>query len=245
MSPASRRCVMLFARAPRAEARAKQVAQAEPLFALASRRVADAARMVEDVDLLVVCPAAESGPAAGPRPPCPGDGRASGGARLVQRGQGFRERLENAFADARALGYGEIVAVPGDVPGLSAAHLAAAFAALRRKPTVFGPSPDGGVYLIGTREPVDGLFAGVRWRTRHVLADLTGRAGGGDLLPALADLDGERDLRRFEQDRDPAVRAILWAIRRPVLPPRPGPGRRPRARLLASPDAQRGPPALA
>jgi 2-phospho-L-lactate guanylyltransferase (CobY/MobA/RfbA family) len=227
---------MLFARAPRAEARAKHVAQAEPLFALASRRVADAVGMLEDVDLLVVCPAAPSDPA--------GDGRPSGEVRLAQRGRGFRERLENAFADARSLGYGEIVAVPGDVPGLSAAHLAAAFAALGRKPTVFGPSPDGGVYLIGTREPVDRLFAGVRWRTRHVLGDLTERAGGGELLPALADLDGERDLGRFEQDRDPAVRAVLRAIRRPVLPRRPGPDRRPRARLLASPDAQRGPPAL-
>ena len=225
---------MLFARAPRAEARAKRLAQAEPLFALASRRVVAAARMLEDVDLLVVCPAAELGPAVDP----------SGAVRLAQRGRGFRERFENAFADARALGYGEIVAVPGDVPGLSAAHLAAAFAALGRKPTVLGPSPDGGVYLIGTREPVDGLFAGVRWRTSHVLGDLTERACGAEFLPALADLDGERDLGRFGQDRDPAVRAILRAIRRPVLPRRPGPERCLRARLLSSPDAQRGPPAL-
>ncbi len=226
---------MLFARAPRAESRAKHLAQAEPLFALASRRVVAAARMLEDVDLLVVCPAAEPSPAAGP----------SGAARLAQRGRGFRERLENAFTDAGALGYREIVAVPGDVPGLSAAHLAAAFAALGHQPTVLGPSPDGGVYLIGTREPVDRLFAGVRWRTRHLLGDLTERAGGGDLLPALADLDGARDLGRFEQDRDPTIRAILRAIRRPVLQRRPGQGHRPRARLLASPDAQRGPPALA
>ena len=233
-----RRCVMLFARAPRAEAWAKQVAQAEPLFALACRRVAEATRAIEGADLLVVCPGGEAAvrwPAANP----------PGGMRLAQRGGDFRERLENAFADARALGYAEIVAVPGDVPGLSAAHLAAAFAALGQWPTVFGPSPDGGVYLIGTREPVDGLFAGVRWRTRHVLDDLVERAGGGSLLPALADLDGERDLGRFERDRDPAVRAILRAMRRPDLPRRPGPGGRPRARLLASPDAQRGPPALA
>lgn len=237
---ASRRCVMLFARAPRAEALAKHVAQAEPLFALASRRVAHAARMLEDVDLLVVCPAAETAAAD------PGaSGKQSDGRRLGQRGGDFRERLENAFDDARALGYDEIVAVPGDVPGLSAAHLAAAFAALRQQPTVFGPSPDGGVYLIGTRGPVGGLLAGVRWRTRHVLGDLALRAGGGTLLPALADLDGERDLGRFERDRDPAVRTILRAIRRPVLPHGPDPGRRPRARLLASPDPERGPPALA
>jgi len=230
MSLASRRCVMLFARAPRAEARAKRVAQAEPLFALASRRVAQAARALDDVDFLVVGP---------------GSGRPNGEVRLAQRGSGFQERLENAFADARALGYGTIVVVPGDVPGLSAARLAAAFAALAGHPTVLGPCPDGGVYLIGTREPVDGLFAGVRWRTRHVLGDLTARARGLCLLPALADLDGERDLGRFEQDRDPVLRAVLRAIRRPVVPRRPCAGPRPRARFLASPDAQRGPPALA
>src|SRR5260221_148927 len=195
MSPAPRRCVMLFARAPRAEARAKQLAQAEPLFALASRRVVAAARMLEEVDLLVVCPAAEPGPAAGP----------AGALRLAQRGRGFRERLENAFADARALGYGEIVAVPGDVPGLSAAHLAAAFAALRRKPTVFGPSPDGGVYLIGARDPVDGLSAGVRWRTRHVLGDLTRRAGGGGRLPPPAHPGRGRGPGPPEHDHGPPL----------------------------------------
>src|SRR5260221_7689846 len=157
MSPAPRRCVMLFARAPRAEARAKQLAQAEPLFALASLRVVAAARMLEEVDLLVVCPAAEPGPATGP----------AGALRLAQRGGGFRERLENAFADARALGYGEIVAVPGDVPGLSAVHLAAAFAALGRRATVFGPSPDGGRDLLGPRQPADARVGGGRSRNRR------------------------------------------------------------------------------
>lgn len=235
---------MLFARAPRAEARAKQVAQAEPLFALACRRVAEATRAIPGADLLVVCPAGEVGQGGEAAAASWPSGDPAEGIRLAQRGADFRERLENAFADARSLGYAEVVAVPGDVPGLSAAHLAAAFAVLASQPTVFGPSPDGGVYLIGTREPADGLFAGVRWRTRHVLDDLVERAGGGTLLPALADLDGERDLGRFERDRDPAVRAILRAMRRSAAPRRPGPGRRPRARLLASPDAQRGPPAL-
>src|SRR5205807_1266758 len=110
------------------------------------RRVAEAVRSLGGADLLVV------GAAAPGRPP--------GVRRLEQRGASFGERLRNALADARGLGYREVVAVPGDVPGLSAAHLRAAFAALGRHPVVLGPSPDGGVYLLGTREGADRLFEG-------------------------------------------------------------------------------------
>jgi glycosyltransferase A (GT-A) superfamily protein (DUF2064 family) len=228
MRTMSRRCVLLFSRAPRAEARAKRVARAERIFDLARRRVAAATASLDGVDLLVV-------------------GTAIPGARrLVQRGKGFGERLSNAFADARDLGYREIVVVPGDVPGLSASHLAAAFTALEAQPTVLGPSPDGGVYLIGARRPVDRLFDGVRWCTGSVLADLRAQAGAAALLPPLADLDRASDLRRLERDPalDPPVRRLVREIRRPALP-RPSSGPPIRSRFASPPDAQRGPPAAA
>jgi len=234
MSQARSRCVLLFSRAPRAEACAKHVRSAEPLFALAGRRVAEAVAALPGVDLVVVGPS-------------PGGETLSSPTGLAQRGRGFAERLGNAFADARALGYREIVAVPGDLPGLSAAHLAAAFQALADRAIVLGPSPDGGVYLIGTAEPAEGLLSGVRWRTRHVLADLLARAGDARLLERLADLDRPADLARLERQRlpDRELRAVLLAIRRPVLPRAIPAGGRPRAQLLAPPDAQRGPPAAA
>jgi uncharacterized protein DUF2064 len=227
----SRRCVLLFSRAPRAEARAKRVARAERLFELACRRVAAAAVSL-DVDLLVVGPAM-------PGLPC-------GARRLGQRGKGFGERLGNAFADARDLGYREIVVVPGDVPGLGASHLAAAFTALDEHPVVFGPSPDGGVYLIGTRRPADRLLEGVRWCTGSVLADLRAHAASAALLPPLADLDGAADLVRLERDPslDPPVRQLVHEIRRPELP-RPSRVTPLPSRLASTPDAQRGPPAAA
>jgi hypothetical protein len=230
MRTMSRRCVLLFSRAPRAEARAKRVA-AERLFDLARRRVAAAAASLDGVDLLMVTPV------------IPGT---CGARRLAQRGQGFGERLSNAFADARDLGYREIVVVPGDVPGLSASHLAAAFAALEAQPTVLGPSPDGGVYLIGARGPVDRLFAGVRWCTGSVLADLRAHARAAALLPPLADLDRAADLARLERDPalDAPVRQLVREIRRPALP-RPSAGPPIRSRLSSPPDAQRGPPAVA
>jgi len=184
------------------------------------------------VDLVVVGPA------------IPGLPRAA--RRLPQRGNGFGERLGNAFADARDLGYREIVVVPGDVPGLGASHLAAAFAALQEHPAVFGPSPDGGVYLIGTRGPEGRLLEGVRWCTGSVLADLRAHASGAALLPPLADLDGAADLVRLERDPalDPPVRRLAHDIRRPELP-RPSWVTPLRSRLASTPDAQRGPPAVA
>jgi uncharacterized protein DUF2064 len=133
------------------------------------------------------------------------------------------------------------------VPGLGTPHLAAAFGALEDRSTVLGPSPDGGVYLIGVRGPVDRLFAGVRWCTRFVLRDLASHAGDVALLPALADVDVPGDLDRLVTDPtlDPWVRDLARRIRRPVLPcPVLDPGV-PGPRRAAAPDAQRGPPAVA
>ncbi len=225
------RCVLLFSRAPRAEAQAKRVAGAEPLFDLARRRVEAAVASLDGVDLLPVGPAVPSAP--------------SGRLRLTQRGRGLGERLANAFADARRLGYREVVVVPGDVPGLSSAHLEAAFAALESGPTVLGPSPDGGVYLIGTRQPADRLFEDVRWCTSSVLADLRARAPGAVLLPPLADVDGAVDLARLERDPtlEPSIRRLVREIRRAAIPT-PSAGPPPSLRLAAPPDAQRGPPAV-
>ena len=227
----ARRCVLLFSRPPRAEARRKRVARAEPLFDVARQRVVAAVASLDGVDLLLVGPAIP--------------GADSGGLRLAQRGTGLGARLTNAFADARDLGYREVVVVPGDVPGLSAAHLAAAFAALEAGPTVLGPSPDGGVYLVGTRQPAVRLFEGVRWCTSFVLADLCARAGGAVLLPPLADLDSAADLARLERDPtlEPSIRRLVREIRRAAVPP-PSAGAPPPLRLAAPPDAQRGPPAV-
>jgi glycosyltransferase A (GT-A) superfamily protein (DUF2064 family) len=210
---APRRCVMLFARPASVEARLKGLPAAEPLFR----------RMQDDV----AAAAAEAG-ADLVQPP--------------QRGADFGEKLRNAFHAVRALGYDEIVVVAGDVPGLGAEQLAQAFAALRRACAVLGPSPDGGVYLIGCRGPADPLLEGVRWNTPHVLADLRQRATDAVLLAPLADLDRPMDLPVLaSSDAVPAelrdaIRALLVP---PAAAPRPAP---PRASVVLAFDHPRGPP---
>jgi 2-phospho-L-lactate guanylyltransferase (CobY/MobA/RfbA family) len=204
------------------------------LFAFSARRVAEAARALGRADLILA-----------------GDGPAPEGARVVpQRGRGFGERLKNALEDARAAGYAEIVVVPGDVPGISAAHLDAAFRALEAQDTVLGPSPDGGVWLIGLRfggTALPDFFEEVPWRTASVLSALVRNAPGAALLGLLLDVDRPSDLAALasEPGLDPVLAALLRSLRhvpassarvRPTLRRRPrpaAPARAPPPRLAA------------
>ncbi|HEX7616870.1 MAG TPA: DUF2064 domain-containing protein [Thermoanaerobaculia bacterium] len=195
------RCVVLFSRSSQNEGAMKGMPGRDRIFAFSARRVTEAVRALDRVDLVL----------AGP-------GTAPEGARVLpQRGNGFGERLQNAFEDARALGYAEILAVPGDVPGISAAHLDTAFRALGTHDVVLGPSPDGGVWLIGLRAraaAVSKLFRRVPWLTGDVLSSLVRNAPGAALLHALRDVDRAADLARLAADRDldPVLDALLRSL---------------------------------
>jgi glycosyltransferase A (GT-A) superfamily protein (DUF2064 family) len=100
------------------------------------------------------------------------------------------------------------VAVGTDSPGLDTRHLAEAFVALGSHDAVFGPAPDGGVYLIGLRGEAGPLLHGVCWRTGQVLAQLVSRqCDAAVLASALPDIDGRADLRVFQSD--PALAALI------------------------------------
>ena len=185
----ARRCILLFARSANAEARTKGLRDAEVIFALAERRIRAAARALK-IDLVIA----------------------------DQRGATFGERLENAFADARARGYQQIVAVGNDTPGVRTGHFVRAFAALQRHAVVLGPSDDGGVYLIGAALPIERCFSRVRWKTRSTRADLAAIAGAV-LLERLADVDRTGDLERLDARGDRLLALVLVAIRaRPPIP---------------------------
>ena len=82
--------------------------------------------------------------------------------------------LGDRMARLLRTGRGPICIVGADVPGMTRARIAEAFAALGAAPSVIGPAPDGGYWLIGLRRtaaPPAGLLTGVRWSTRHARAD--------------------------------------------------------------------------
>ncbi|MEM7124497.1 MAG: TIGR04282 family arsenosugar biosynthesis glycosyltransferase [Pseudomonadota bacterium] len=89
---------------------------------------------------------------------------------LAQVDGDLGDRMAAAFRDVPP---GPAVIVGSDIPDLRPAHVAAAFRLLDDNDAVFGPTPDGGYYLIGLRPERRGgpLFENVRWSTRHALAD--------------------------------------------------------------------------
>ncbi|MDJ0825198.1 MAG: TIGR04282 family arsenosugar biosynthesis glycosyltransferase [Rhodobacter sp.] len=116
--------------------------------------------------------------------------------RLPQGPGDLGRRMGRAF---RALPPGPTVIVGGDIPGLRPHHIARAFAALGSHDAVFGPAADGGFWLVGlkrTAAPPATLFSGVRWSTRHALADAVATLPGRRiaLIDTLRDVDTAADL---------------------------------------------------
>ena len=123
--------------------------------------------------------------------------------RLPQGGGELGRRFSHAF---RTLPPGPVVIVGTDIPDLAAPHIERAFRALERHHMVFGPSPDGGYWLIGARRrrlPRD-AFHGVRWSSEHALADTLatlGRRMKVGFLENLDDIDDGADYRRWRAIR--------------------------------------------
>lgn len=129
------------------------------------------------------------------------DGWPPGVARVPQGTGDLGERMMRVLASA-APGVPTLV-VGSDIPGLTAASVARAVDALADgAPLVFGPSGDGGFWLVGaSAPPPPGLFDGVRWSTGDALADVLANAGDRGavaLVDTLDDVDTADDLRRAE-----------------------------------------------
>jgi uncharacterized protein len=121
-------------------------------------------------------------------PHCAAVGQGGGdlGARMARL-------LGSAFRPALLIG--------GDIPAVSSAIIADAFRLLRGSEVVFGPAEDGGYWLVGVnrRAPVAGMFDGVRWSTRHALADTVANLPRARIRYAarLGDVDEADDHRRL------------------------------------------------
>jgi rSAM/selenodomain-associated transferase 2/rSAM/selenodomain-associated transferase 1 len=113
------------------------------------------------------------------------------------------ERMHSAFANAFQRGYRRVVLVGTDIPALTSDHLAQAFRALEKHDIVFGPSTDGGYWLIGSRQPAD-VFRNVAWGTARVLEETLALAKSQglkiDQLQPLTDIDTEADLTQEMPD---------------------------------------------
>ncbi len=122
-------------------------------------------------------------------------------ARLVPQGPGhIGERMERAIARGLERGYSRVIIIGSDSPSLGEKHLVEAQEALNERDLVFGPSFDGGYYLVGCigRGSWRSIFEDISWSTPRVMGETLRRAREGDLLYELLefwyDIDRPEDL---------------------------------------------------
>jgi glycosyltransferase A (GT-A) superfamily protein (DUF2064 family) len=118
----------------------------------------------------------------------PGDWLPAGFRVIGQRGGGLDERLAAAFADAYAIAPLPMVLIGADTPQVTVDMLGDAAASLEsgEADAVFGPSADGGFWMLGLRRPDRSLLAGVPMAAQEPGRVLLERLAGAGLRVALA-----------------------------------------------------------
>jgi rSAM/selenodomain-associated transferase 1 len=109
---------------------------------------------------------------------------------VIEQGEGdLGARLRRVCAACFAEGAQRLVIVGTDSPTLHVEYLELAFELLGQKDVVWGPSFDGGYYLVGLRSggsaqgaPHEHIFEGIEWSTERVLSQSWRRAEAASLL---------------------------------------------------------------
>jgi hypothetical protein len=120
---------------------------------------------------------------------------------MPQQGVDLGERMKNGFTEAFDSGFKRVLLIGSDIPGLPLEFIEEAFASLKEKDAVIGPSLDGGYYLIGFRDKKFSpqVFKGILWSTERVFEEtmkILEREGSTiHTLKPLRDIDTIDDLR--------------------------------------------------
>lgn len=126
---------------------------------------------------------------------------------ILQSEPGLTAALTDSFQQALAKGYRKVFCISSDNPTLPVAYLEQAVQALDEAPLVFGPSEDGGYYLVGAKEVYPFLFSDMTWSVETVLRKSLLRAEQArlatQLLPLWYDLDTGQELARFIKELKP------------------------------------------
>ncbi len=119
----------------------------------------------------------------------------------VAQGQGsLGDRFDRIM---RTMPPGPVIIIGTDIPDIRADDIADAFGQLGSEDAVFGPSPDGGYWLVGLRRrpAVLRIFGNVRWSSQwtlqDTLANLTGHCTG--YVVERDDIDTVEDLCRYRR----------------------------------------------
>lgn len=92
---------------------------------------------------------------------------------IEQLGEDLGERLQNAVCFASKRGFSPIIVIGTDSPTFPPDELVKAIEILEKNENecVFGPTQDGGYYLVGLAENSPVFFKNVEWSSANTLAD--------------------------------------------------------------------------
>ncbi|MCW5731728.1 MAG: DUF2064 domain-containing protein [Alphaproteobacteria bacterium] len=132
-----------------------------------------------------------------------GGGYWPAGLPRLKQGRGdLGRRMPATFRRFRA---GAVLIVGSDIPDISPARIDEAFRRLAAADIVFGPAPDGGYWLVGSRGRTlqQVQFAGVRWSSPTTLADSLASLGRFRVAFAtkLADIDDRAGLDAWRRTK--------------------------------------------
>lgn len=112
--------------------------------------------------------------------------------------------LSGVLAHLLRIGYAKAIALNSDGPSLPTEYIQQAIRRLDSHDIVFGPSEDGGYYLIGLKEMSDQIFTDIEWSTSRVLSQTLEKCDNlglqVDLLPPWYDVDTAADIERLREE---------------------------------------------
>lgn len=126
--------------------------------------------------------------------------------------------LQLSLSDLLDRGYKKALALNSDGPSLPPTYIRRAVQMLDERPLVYGPSEDGGYYLIGLKRFYPELFTGIEWSTPRVMTQSLEKARqltlDAGLLPPWYDIDTSAELARLQADAAAAPEGAMEHSRR-------------------------------
>ncbi len=118
-----------------------------------------------------------------------------------QQGSDLGEKMENALEAVLEKGYESCVLIGTDVPEISNGELVAAFTKLNNADVVFGPTLDGGYYLVGMKSLQKSVFHNQSYGHNSVLENTLAALEEDklkvDFVKELSDIDTKEDIYIF------------------------------------------------
>jgi len=112
--------------------------------------------------------------------------------------------LKQVFEELFERGYPKVLAFNSDGPSLPTEYIHRAVELLEAQDVVFGPSDDGGYYLVGLKKLYTEIFNDIHWSTPRVMEQSLAKAEAANLrvalLPEWYDVDTAEDLERLLRD---------------------------------------------